>query len=160
MNTVILGNVGCVAKKLFKSEGKKSFMVLRVVSTEQNDQKTYINVHIYDKLADVVDKYVMPGSKVNISGRLKDNPRTTKSGDKISELVVVASNVEFLSSPKKKESTTAAPATPAETENTPETPSVEDEPAAPAAPAVPEHDDGEIPASAFGAEDDDEDLPF
>ena len=158
MNSVILGNVGCVSKKLFKSEGKKSFMVLRVVSAEQNDQKTYINVHIYDKLADIVDKYVVPGSKVNIGGRLKDNPRTTKSGDKISELVVVASNVEFLSSPKKKGST-EAPATPAETEKTPETPSVEDEPAAPAAPTVSEPDDGEIPASAFGAEDEDEDLP-
>ena len=124
MNSVILGNVGCVSKKLFKSEGKKSFMVLRVVSAEQNDQKTYINVHIYDKLADIVDKYVVPGSKVNIGGRLKDNPRTTKSGDKISELVV------------------------------------EDEPVAPAAPTVSEPDDGEIPASAFGAEDEDEDLPF
>lgn len=157
MNTVILGNVGCVSKKLFKSDGKKSFLVMRVVSTEQKDQKTYINVHIYDKLADVVDKYVKPGSKVNISGRLKDNPRTTKSGDKISELVVVASTVEFLSSPKKDESTTEAPATPAETEKTPEAPSVEAEPATP---AVPETDDGEIPASAFGAEDDDEDLPF
>ena len=158
MNTVILGNVGCVSKKLFKSEGKKSFMVLRVVSTEQKAQ-VFINVHIYDKLADVVDKYIVPGSKVNIMGRLKDNPRTTKSGDKISELVVVASNVEFLSSPKKKDST-EAPATPAETEKTPETPSVEDEPAAPAAPTVSEPDDGEIPASAFGAEDEDEDLPF
>ena len=103
MNTTILGNAGVVSKKMFAgNEGKKSFMILRVVLTER-DVKTFVNVHVYDKLAELVDKYVVPGSKVNINGKLKTNPRTTKSGDKIEELVVVANTVEFLTSPKKKD---------------------------------------------------------
>lgn len=153
MNTVILGNVGVVSKKLFKSDGKKPFMVLRVVSTEQNDQKTYITVHVYDKLAEIVDKYVVPGSKVNINGKLKTNPRTTKSGDKIDELVVNANTIEFLSSPKKKgdgEATTENTAAPTET-----APATSEAPVTAATEEAP-------PAAAYSApaDDEDEDLPF
>ena len=149
MNEVMLTNAGVVSKKLFKSDGKKPFMVLRVVSTEQNDQKTYITVHVYDKLAENVDKFVVPGSKVNVKGRLKTNPRTTKSGDKIDELVVNAVTIEFLSSPKKK---TDASAPAAEETAAPET--------APAANAAVET---EAPASTYSApvdDEDDEELPF
>lgn len=154
MNTVILGNVGVVSKKLFKSDGKKPFMVLRVVSTEQNDQKTYVTVHVYDKLAEIVDKYVVPGSKVNINGKLKTNPRTTKSGDKIDELVVNANTIEFLSSPKKKADGDAKAT---EAESAP----AEAAPAASEASAAATSE--EAPAAAYSApadDEDDEDLPF
>lgn len=154
MNTVILGNVGVVSKKLFKSDGKKPFMVLRVVSTEQNDQKTYVTVHVYDKLAEIVDKYVVPGSKVNINGKLKTNPRTTKSGDKIDELVVNANTVEFLSSPKKKAD--------GESKATEDTAAPAEAAPATAAPA-PAAEEDTAPAAAYSApadDEDDDDLPF
>lgn len=148
MNTTILGNAGVVSKKMFAgSEGKKSFMILRVVLTER-DVKTFINVHVYDKLAELVDKYVVPGSKVNINGKLKTNPRTTKSGDKIDELVVVANSVEFLSSPKKKDADGTDGGNPTPTSPTP---------------AANNDAEDEAPAAVTAATEEDEeedDLPF
>lgn len=148
MNSVILGNVGVVSKKLFNTEGKKPFMILRVVSNEQNDRKVFITCHVYDKLAVIVDKYVVPGSKINIQGRLSSNPRTTKSGDKIEELVITANTVEFLTSPKKKSDGEQTDADSAATPTTSAAPEVKEE--APAA----------APAPAPAVDDDDEDLPF
>ena len=61
---------------------------------------------LYDKLAEIIDKYVFPGSRLNVEAKLKIAPRTTKSGDKIEEIQIVANNVEFISTPRKKDGTT------------------------------------------------------
>ena len=143
MNKVMLTNVAVVKKTFSHKEGKKAFMNLRVVSTEGKDNKTFLTVHAYEKLAENIDAYVFPGSRVNIEAKLKVAPRTTKSGDKIEEIQIVANNVEFIYTPRKKD-------TEAETSV-----AAEEETVSPAM-------DTAEPAVGYGVpmDDDDEDVPF
>lgn len=152
MNKVMLTNVAVVKKTFAHNEGKKAFMNLRIVSTEGKDNKTFLTVYAYDKLAEIIDKYVFPGSRINIEAKLKVAPRTTKSGDKIEEIQIVANNVEFISTPRKKDGTTEGDTT------------SPDEVGAASAVEEPVEEATDVPAASTGGfgmfAPDDDDVPF
>ena len=103
MNLVMLGNVKVTKKEFYKNEGKKPFLKLIVVPNDQKDQKGYFVVQAYEKLAENTNKYVVPGSRINVEGTMKLSPRTTKHGDQAYDLLINARTIDYISSPKGKD---------------------------------------------------------
>ena len=107
---------------------------------DQKEVTCFVDVDVWDKLADLCGQYLAKGRPVLVEGRLRTDEWTSKEGDKRSKLVVRADTVKFVGPAPQKG----------------------------AAPAAPQHaTPASAPASAGGAEDavsdlaqDDEQLPF
>ena len=107
---------------------------------EQKEVTCFVDVDVWDKLADLCGQYLAKGRPVLVEGRLRTDEWTSKEGEKRSKLVVRADTVKFVGPAPQKG----------------------------AAPAAPQHTTPvSAPAPAGGAEDavsdlaqDDEQLPF
>ena len=64
---------------------------------DQPEETTWFNVSAFDKLAEVVNTYLVKGAKVYVEGRLKLRTYDRKDGTPGASLDVVASHIEFLS---------------------------------------------------------------
>lgn len=110
MNKITFTNLGVVKKEMF-ADGKLA--KLRVVEDlyrgkkmeemkkKGKQVKAYYNVNLWDKLADVANKYVEPGNKISISGTLLNEQYTDKDGNKRESAVINADSFEFLPSTSK-----------------------------------------------------------
>lgn len=56
----------------------------------------YVNINVWDKLADLCRKMLRKGSLIMVDGRLKTNEWISKEGDKRQRLIVHAERIEFL----------------------------------------------------------------
>ena len=65
-----------------------------VASDEGRDKTTFMDVKIWNKQAEVVEKYLAKGSFVILNGRVEQE-NWEKDGQKRSKLVLVASHVEL-----------------------------------------------------------------
>lgn len=63
---------------------------------------SFISVNTWNKTADACAQYLNKGSKVRVSGRLKQDSWVNKDGQKRNKIHIEATSVEFLGSPKKK----------------------------------------------------------
>lgn len=80
-----------------QTQGGKSVCNFSIGVTERKgDDTLWVNVVCWDKLADVVQKYVTKGKQVYVSGRLQIRKYTTKDGEEKTATEVVASTVQFL----------------------------------------------------------------
>jgi single-strand DNA-binding protein len=77
-----------------KSIASFSLAVDRYGSSEETD---FFDVTAWDKLAEIVDKFIEKGSKVLVQGRLQHD-RWEKDGEKRSRVTVTATDVTFLDS--------------------------------------------------------------
>lgn len=84
-----------------KSVASVTIAVARQYDREQTD---FINVVIWNALADNVAKYTHKGSLVGVDGNLQMRKYTDKDGKERTTYEVVASGVEFLDSKPKNES--------------------------------------------------------
>lgn len=80
-------------------------VAVREVQKDKNgnriDRVNYININVWDKLADLCRKFLKKGSMVMVDGRLKTNEWVTREGEKRSRLIVHAERIEFLDRPPR-----------------------------------------------------------
>jgi single-strand DNA-binding protein len=69
---------------------------------EQKEVTCFVDVDVWDKLADLCGQYLAKGRPVLVEGRLRMDEWTTKEGDKRNKLVVRADTVKFLGTAPQK----------------------------------------------------------
>jgi single-strand DNA-binding protein len=65
-----------------------------------DDQKKlthWVDCISFGKIAEVIETYLMKGSKVTVSGRIRQNKWESSDGRKNSKLVVIVEQLEFMS---------------------------------------------------------------
>ena len=67
---------------------------------------SYISINCFNKLADVCYQYLKKGSRVRVKGRIKMDKWQSAEGTTKTKLNIQAASVDFLGSPKKKETET------------------------------------------------------
>ena len=69
----------------------------------KEDKADFFNVTAFNKTAQFAEKYLKKGTKIALSGRLQLDEYTNKDGQKVTNVSVVAEEVEFCE--RKKEQT-------------------------------------------------------
>jgi single-strand DNA-binding protein len=62
----------------------------------------FVDVVVFDRLAEVCAEHLAKGRQVAVNGRLRSSEGTTDSGERRSRLQVIADEVGFLEAPKSK----------------------------------------------------------
>ena len=74
------------------------------INTSKNEKAPlYIDIQVWDRVAENCHKYLKKGRKVFIEGKLNLNSWTSKSGEKKSKIFCKADVVTFLNSESKQE---------------------------------------------------------
>lgn len=74
------------------------------INLNKNDKSPlYIDIQVWDRIAENCQKYLKKGRKVFIEGKLNLNSWTSKNGEKKSKIFCKADVVTFLSSENKQE---------------------------------------------------------
>jgi single-strand DNA-binding protein len=77
---------------------------------EQKEVTCFVDVDVWDKLADLCGQHLSKGRPVLVEGRLKMDEWTTKEGEKRTKLVVRADTIKFVGpAPQRTEGQTNAP---------------------------------------------------
>ncbi len=88
--------------------GEISLAINRVWMNEQNvkqEETTFVEVTLWGKQAELVQKYVMKGHSLYVEGRLQmDTWDDKETGKKRSKLKVVAENIQFMNNGERKSS--------------------------------------------------------
>lgn len=103
---IALGNVGQVNARDVNNVKVVSFsLAVSEKYTDRNGQAhentEWFNVVCWRKTAELVEKYVKPGDRLFVDGKLKKRKYTDKDGNEKTVMDVVADSVQFLG---KKES--------------------------------------------------------
>jgi len=77
--------------------------VLKDKNGTRSERINYININVWDKLADLCRKFLKKGSMIMVDGRLKTNEWITREGEKRSRLIVHAERIEFLDRPPRQQ---------------------------------------------------------
>lgn len=101
MNKIIL--IGRIANDLEQktSKGKKNFTNFSLAVNEKigNEMKSsFFSCYAFDKLSDLICKYLHKGSKIMIEGRVNINDYTDKNDVKRRFFDIFINNIEFLDS--------------------------------------------------------------
>lgn len=109
-NVVLVGNT--TRDSEVKYVGTNSTAVVNTslaLNRKYKDQEevTFVDVVFFGKLAEIVGEYVVKGSQIAVTGRLKQETWETE-GQKRSKLVVVAENMQMLGSKKGDGATSKA----------------------------------------------------
>ena len=85
-------------------------LVKLVIAVDDNFTKAdgtrpveYFNVSVWNKLADICEKYLSKGSKIAVCGKTQNRKYTTADGVERYVTEIVATDIEFLSIQKKQE---------------------------------------------------------
>ena len=65
---------------------------------EMRDETCFVDLRMYGRRADVINKYMSKGKPIMVEGRLKYDQWEAKDGGKRSKLYVIVDNFEFLGS--------------------------------------------------------------
>ena len=128
-NIVLAGNVVNDPINRLTVTGKSVSTIRLAVNNPLNDKEVlYINVDVWDKQSEFVQKYVKKGNGLSVVGRLKQD-EWEKDGVKRTSYSVVADRVNFFGAKKKEDgggvpnnTTVAANAKPAASVETPVVP--------------------------------------
>ena len=99
MNKVMLiGNVGNDPETTTTNNGKmiSKFRIATNYKTQQNNVTEWHKIITFDKLADIVSKYVTKGRTVYIEGRIQTREFQTKEGNKAYITEIIASEMQLL----------------------------------------------------------------
>lgn len=69
----------------------------------KEDKADFFNVTAFNKTAQFAEKYLKKGTKIALSGRLQQDEYTNKDGQKVTNVSVVAEEVEFCESKKTED---------------------------------------------------------
>lgn len=89
--------------KVGYSVGQKKYAVFTLAVNRNKDQADFVDCVVWEKTADVVEKYTSKGSKINLTGRLSTRTRDRQDGIKVKVVEVVGFQVELLDSKPKEE---------------------------------------------------------
>lgn len=71
------------------------------VDRRGKDQKAdFFNVNAFNKTAQFAEKYLKKGTKIAIAGHLQMDEYTNKDGQKVTNVIIIADEVEFCESKK------------------------------------------------------------
>lgn len=71
------------------------------VDRRGKDQKAdFFNVTAFNKTAQFAEKYLKKGTKIAIGGRIQTDEYTNKDGQKVTNVIIIADEVEFCESKK------------------------------------------------------------
>lgn len=85
------------------SVGNFSLAVDRKFAKEGEQQADFIQIVVWNKVAENVAKYLAKGSRVAIDGRIQTSNYDDKDGKKVYKTEVIAESVVFLDNKKKSE---------------------------------------------------------
>lgn len=107
MNSVnVIGNL--VADPEFRqTPNGKDVCDFRIAINEgygENKRAVFISVSCWQKLAEIVNKYCVKGTKVGVSGSLRQDNWESKDGEKRSAILINARDVLFISGTKDQAS--------------------------------------------------------
>lgn len=74
------------------------FSVATTFKSAGNAQTEWHNIHAFDKLADLAEKYIKKGSPLCVEGRIKTEKYTNKDGRPVENKVIVAQGIQLLGS--------------------------------------------------------------
>lgn len=75
------------------------------VNDRMDDSTDYFNCAAFGKRAEFIEKYFTKGSRIVVSGKMKNNNYINKNGEKVYAFQVLAEEVEFGSTGKGSDST-------------------------------------------------------
>lgn len=109
LNVIVLaGNVVADPKTRQTTNGKSVSTVRLAVNNPMNDEEVlYIDVDVWDKQSEFVQKFVKKGNSISTQGRLKSREWTDDKGSKRTSFSVVADRINFFGAKKKDEATPA-----------------------------------------------------
>jgi len=76
---------------------------------EKAQKTTFIEIKVFGKTAEVVEKYVKKGDRVLVKGELNQEVWVTASGDKRSKINILADKVIFLNLRHKEDNNSSTP---------------------------------------------------
>jgi single-strand DNA-binding protein len=117
MNTVTLIGRLTADPQSRAGENHESAYFRLAVDRRGAEGADFIDVVVFDRLAEVCASHLAKGRQVAVNGRLRSSEWTTPDGERRSRLQVVADEVSFLDAPKSK-------AADPETGETPDRPAV------------------------------------
>lgn len=82
----------------------------RRFKSEGQPDADFINCVAWNKIADLMEKYLKKGSKIGVVGRIQTRSYDDKDGKRVYVTEVVADQVEFLENKKDGTTTTTEPA--------------------------------------------------
>lgn len=110
VNVIVLeGGVVKVPDLMYSSDGLAytNFPIAVSSFSYKNDQKgeevSYFDVVAFGKLAELCGTYLQKGSKVILSGKLKQSRWKTKEGKTQSKVKIIAQEVKFLPSKRQND---------------------------------------------------------
>ena len=101
MNVVtLIGNLATDVELKELGEGKRvANFVIAVDRLSRDGGADFVRVSVWDKQADLCDRYLAKGRRVALDGRLRSRSWEDSGGGKRSAVEVVANRIEFLSPP-------------------------------------------------------------
>ncbi len=105
MNVVtLIGNLATDVEVKSVGESKRvASFVLAVDRASKDGGADFVRVAVWDRQAELCDRYLAKGKRVGLDGRLRSRSWEDADGTRRSALEVVANRVEFLSSPSGEE---------------------------------------------------------
>ena len=102
MNVVtLIGNLATDVELKEVGEAKRvAGFVLAVDRVSRDGRADFVRISVWDKQADLCNRFLAKGKRVGIEGRLRSRSWQDGEGKRRSALEVVAGRVEFLSAPE------------------------------------------------------------
>ena len=96
MNSVnIIGNIGHDLE-LRHTGGGKAVINFNVAIRESTDKTTWVRVVAWEQTAEFIKKYFGKGSKIGVTGALKENKYKRNDGTEVDSMEVLTFNVDIL----------------------------------------------------------------
>ncbi|QVK09448.1 single-stranded DNA-binding protein [Mycoplasma mycoides] len=89
-------------EKDYQTENKKDGKLLKFqIATLKTPKTEFLEITVYNKLAELIKKYVHKGDLIQITGKLQNNIFKTKDNKTISKTEIIGDSILFLTSSNK-----------------------------------------------------------
>ncbi|CBW53943.1 Single stranded DNA binding protein (part of ICE) [Mycoplasma mycoides subsp. capri LC str. 95010] len=89
-------------EKEYQTESKKDGKLLKFqIATLKTPKTEFLEITVYNKLAELIKKYVHKGDLIQITGKLQNNIFKTKDNKTISKTEVIGDSILFLTNSNK-----------------------------------------------------------
>jgi single-strand DNA-binding protein len=103
MNTVsLIGRLTADPQSRAGENHESAYFRMAVDRKPSAEGADFVDVVVFDRLAEVCSGHLAKGRQVAVNGRLRSSEWTTDAGERRSRLQVVADEVGFLDAPKSK----------------------------------------------------------
>ena len=100
MNKIILMGRLTRDAEMYGQKSKVAKFTLAVDRKYGEDETDFFNCVSFGKQGEFVEKYLKKGIKVLVTGSLQNNSYEDKNGNKVSEVQIITSDIEFCESKK------------------------------------------------------------